>query len=64
MKINEIILESERNQMDTPEFQRALASLKKKAQMGPMKTVYDPKTKKYKVVPVNQDNLTETKNET
>jgi hypothetical protein len=46
------IAEGERNEMDTPEFQRALASLKKKAQQGPMKTVYDPKTGKYKVVPV------------
>jgi hypothetical protein len=44
--------EGERSEMDTPEFQRALASLKKKAQQGPMKTVYDPKTGKYKVVPV------------
>jgi hypothetical protein len=38
--------------MSSPEFQRALASLKKKAQQGPMKTVYDPRTGKYKVVPV------------
>ena len=45
--------ESERNEMDTPEFQRALASVKKSAAQGPKKTVYDPKTGKYKVVPVN-----------
>ena len=43
----------EYNAMDTPEFQRALAGVKKKAAQGPMKTVYDPQTRKYKVVPVN-----------
>jgi hypothetical protein len=49
---NNLMPENSRNEMDTPEFQRALASLKKKAQQGPMKTVYDPRTGKYKVVPV------------
>ena len=47
------VAEAERNEMDTPEFQRALASVKKSAAQGPKKTVYDPKTGKYKVVPVN-----------
>jgi hypothetical protein len=42
--------------MDTPEFQRALIAVKKQAAQGPKKTVYDPKTRKYKVVPVNQAN--------
>jgi hypothetical protein len=45
---------ADRSEMDTPEFQHALASLKKKAQQGPMKTVYDPRTKKYRNVPVDQ----------
>ena len=40
-------------EMDTPQFQQALASVKKSAAQGPKKTVYDPKTGKYKVVPVN-----------
>jgi hypothetical protein len=47
------ISEAERNEMDTPEFQKALASVKKQAAQGPMKTVYDPKTRKYRVVPVS-----------
>ena len=50
---SEGVSEAERNEMDTPEFQRALASVKKSAAQGPKKTVYDPKTGKYKVVPVN-----------
>lgn len=45
----------EYNAMDTPEFQRALANVKKQAAQGPKKTVYDPKTQKYKVVPVNSN---------
>lgn len=45
--------EAARSEMDTPEFQRALASVKKSAAQGPKKTVYDPRTGKYKVVPVN-----------
>lgn len=45
------IAEADRNEMDTPEFQQALAGLKKKAAQGPMKTVYNPKTRKYQVVP-------------
>jgi hypothetical protein len=52
MRSQKDVAEGERSEMDTPEFQRALASLKKKAQQGPMKTVYDPRTGKYKVVPV------------
>jgi len=48
------VLEAERNEMDTPEFQRALMAVKKQAAQGPKKTVYDPKTRSYKVVPVNQ----------
>jgi RNA polymerase sigma factor (sigma-70 family) len=47
------VAENDRSEMDTPEFQRALSSVKKKAAQGPMTTVYDPKTRKYKVVPVN-----------
>lgn len=43
----------DRNEMDTPEFQRALDSVKKAAAQGPMKTVYDPRTRKYRVVPVS-----------
>lgn len=57
--ILEGIVEAERNEMDTPEFQQALAGLKKKAAQGPMKTVYDPKTRKYRVVPVKKTVATE-----
>jgi hypothetical protein len=39
--------------MSSPEFQRLLKSVGEKANQGPKKTVYDPKTGKYKVVPVN-----------
>jgi len=39
--------------MSSPEFQRLLKSVGEKAKQGPKKTVYDPKTGKYKVVPVN-----------
>jgi hypothetical protein len=53
---NNIMPENSRNEMDTPEFQRALIAVKKQAAQGPKKTVYDPKTRKYKVVPVNQAN--------
>lgn len=47
------VAENDRSEMDTPEFQRALSSVKKKAAQGPKKTVYDPRTGKYKVVPIN-----------
>jgi ParB-like chromosome segregation protein Spo0J len=40
--------------MGSPEFQQALARLKKMAAQGPLKTAYDPKTKKYRNVPVDQ----------
>jgi hypothetical protein len=46
-KVNEV-------DMSSPEFQQALARLKKMADQGPLKTVYDPKTKKYRNVPVDQ----------
>jgi len=45
--------EGDNSEMDSPEFQQALASVKKKSAQGPKKTVYDPRTGKYKVVPVN-----------
>jgi len=45
-KVNEV-------DMSSPEFQRLLKSVGEKAKQGPKKTVYDPKTGKYKVVPVN-----------
>jgi hypothetical protein len=53
------VSEADRNEMDTPEFQRALASVKQKAQQGPMKTVYDPRIKKYKVVPASEKTVKE-----
>ena len=53
-RVEDDMMEAERNEMDTPEFQRALASVKKQAAQGPMKTVYDPKTRKYRVVPVTK----------
>lgn len=39
--------------MSSPEFQQALARLKKLAAQGPLKTVQDPRTGKYKNVPVD-----------
>jgi len=54
------VSEADRNEMDTPEFQRALASVKQKAQQGPMKTVYDPRIKKYKVVPASEKTVKES----
>ena len=41
--------------MNSPEFQQALARLKKLAAAGPLKTVRDPKTGRHKNVPVDQD---------
>lgn len=38
--------------MSSPEFQEKLARLKKRAAEGPLKTVYDPETRKYRNVPV------------
>jgi len=38
--------------MSSPEFQQLLKSVGEKAKQGPKKTVYDPRTGKYKVVPV------------
>ena len=50
---NTSVYETEKSAMDDPAFHRALATLKKKAAQGPKKTVWDPKTQRYKVVPVN-----------
>jgi ribosome modulation factor len=56
VRVEDDMMEAKRNEMNTPEFQRALASVKKQAAQGPMKTVYDPKTRKYRVVPVAKQN--------
>lgn len=51
---------ADQNQMDTPEFQQALANLKKKAAQGPSKVAWDPKTSRYRVVPVNDNTMKES----
>jgi hypothetical protein len=40
--------------MSSPEFQQALMNLKKKAALGPRQTEFNPKTKKYRTVPVHK----------
>lgn len=54
------VQESE-SEMDSPEFQEKLANLKKKAALGPMKTVFNPVTGKYRNVPVDRKQSSDVK---